>query len=102
MSKIYEAVEGLHIDVALTDSEGESVAHTRIAAAHFYVFRPGGLVEEIWPVTTLEPNILRHTVPEDAEILPGKYKIQPYIETVDGYKGRTEPFIVIVHKKMRA
>lgn len=87
---VYELVQGLHIDITLADSEDELVPVSILLAAHYCVMRPGSAQEEIWPVSMIQPNTLRHTVPEDAELLPGKYKIQPYIETVDGYKGRCE------------
>ena len=89
-TKIYEYVEGLKIDVPLIDSEKEAVNIATLSAQKFFVLRPGSTTEEEWAATLVVPNILRHTVPADADLLPGKYKIQPYIETVDGYKGRCE------------
>jgi hypothetical protein len=87
-TKIYEYVEGLNIDVPLIDSEKEAVPVASISAQSFFVLRPGSTTEEEWAAALVSPNILRHTVPEGADLLPGKYKIQPYIETVDGYKRR--------------
>lgn len=88
--KIYENVEGLHIDVPITDNEGEQVTNDIILSSKFFVLRPGDTDEEEWATSLVAPNILRHTVPEDADLHPGRYILQPYIETVDGYKGRCE------------
>lgn len=96
--KIYEFVTGLKIDVPLKDSEKEDVPIALISAQKFFVIRPGTSTEEEWEVTLVDPNILRHIVPGDADLLPGKYKIQPYIETVDGYKGRCEPVELTIQK----
>lgn len=86
----YKSVEGLHIDVPLKDSNNQNVLIAVISAQKFFVIPPGKTEsdEEEWTVTLVEPNILRHTVPEGADLQSGKYKVQPYIETVDGYKGR--------------
>lgn len=100
-TKIYEYVEGLNIDVPLVDSEKEAVPVATIAAQRFYVQRPGSATEEEWEATLIAPNIMRHTVPEDAALLPGKYKIQPYIETVDGYKGRCETVEMRITARMK-
>ena len=90
--KVYEYVTGLSIDCPLTDSEREAVPVSSILASKFYVMRPNATVAEEWETVLIEPNILRHVVPEDADLLPGKYKVQPYIETTDGYKGRCDTF----------
>lgn len=99
--KIFEYVEGLHIDVPLTDSEGEDVANEVVSSSKFYVRRPGVTSEEEWATTMVAPNILRHTVPAGADLLPGRYRIQPYIETVDGYKGRCETVELELHKRFK-
>ena len=99
--KVYEAVEGLHIDVPLVDNEGELVTHEVVSVSKFLVLRPGATEEEEWATTFVEPNILRHTVPTGADLLPGKYKIQPYIETPEGYKGRCETVTLRLYKKMK-
>lgn len=89
-TKIYENVSELNIDIPLIDSEGEQVPIGVISVQKFYALRPESTIEEEWEATVIEPNILRHTVPESASLQAGKYKLQPYIETVDGYKGRCE------------
>lgn len=91
-TKVYQLVEGLHIDIPLKDSEKEDVLIAVITAQKFFVIPPGKTEtdEEEWDVILVEPNILRHTVPAGADLQPGKYKVQPYIETFDGYKGRCE------------
>lgn len=97
--KIYEYVEGLNIDCPLIDSEGEQVPIIVIQDCKFFVLRPGETEEEEWDTVLVAPNIVRHTVPTGADLAPGKYKIQPYIETVDGYKGRCESFELQLSKK---
>lgn len=99
--KIYEYVEGLSIDIPLTDSRGEEVPIALIADQKLIVLRPGSAEEEDWTATTVAPNIVRHTVPEGADLLPGKYKIQAYIETTDGYKGRCKTVDMTVYRKMK-
>ena len=99
--KIYEYVEGLHIDIPLTDNEGEEVANEVIFSSKLYVLRPGTTEEEEWDTSLVIPNILRHTVPAGANLLPGKYKIQPYIETVDGYKGRCETVEMVISRRLK-
>lgn len=88
IDKIYENVEKLKIDIPIVDNQGYEVPISTMISQRFYVLYPGDLKEYTWEVIKEEPNILRHTVPEDAKLYPGIYKIQPYIETVDGYKGR--------------
>ena len=99
--KVYEYVEGLHIDIPLVDSEGAQVTNEVISASKFFVLRPGATVEEEWAITLVEPNILRHTVPEGADLTPGRYKLQPYIETPDGFKGRCESVEFRLQKKFK-
>ena len=99
--KIYEEVEGLDIEIPIYDVEDEEVPIAIISSQKFYVLRPNSLEEEEWAVELVSPNILKHKIPEGANILPGKYKIQPYIETVDGYKGRCETVEIRVFAKMK-
>lgn len=99
--KIYENVEGLHIDIPLTDNEGEQVTNAVILSSKFFVLRPGDTDEEEWATSLVAPNILRHTVPEDADLQPGRYRLQPYIETVDGYKGRCETVQFKIERNMK-
>ena len=99
--KIYEGVKGLLIDCILFDKTKTPVDHTVITASHFHVLRPGATVEEIWSTAVIAPNILRHTVPADAIIIAGKYKIQPYIETVDGFKGLWGATEMVVSRKWK-
>ena len=91
-TKVYEYVEGLSIDCPLVDSDNEQVPIAIITVSKFYVMRPRAVEEEEWTTVLVAPNVIRHVVPTGAELIPGKYKIQPYIETVDGYKGRCETF----------
>lgn len=99
--KVYESVTGLHIDIPLVDNEGEQVTNEVISASKFFAIRPGSTEEEEWATTLVEPNILRHTVPEGADLPPGKYKVQPYIETPDGFKGRCETVQFKLERKMK-
>jgi hypothetical protein len=85
---VYEATVGLNIDIPLVDSEGEQVTSNEISFQKIFVKRPGATAEEEWSATVVAPNILRHTVPEGANLTVGPYRLQPYIETIDGYKGR--------------
>lgn len=100
-SKIFQNVEGLHIEAELYDREGDAVPIAAILGHKMFALRPGTTEEEEWDTTLVEPNILRHTVPDDADLGHGKYKIHPYIETVDGYKGRAEWFVVDLRKYWR-
>jgi len=99
--KIYEYVEGLHVDSPLYDNEKELVPIAIILASKFFVIKPGAVDEEEWVTSLVEPNIIRHTVPDGAGLVPGRYKVQPYIETVDGYKGRCEPFEFKLEKNFK-
>ena len=100
-AKIYEGVEGLLIDCILYDETGTPVDHEGILVGNLRVLRPGEEEEEIWDASIYEPNILRHMVPEGADLLPGKYKIQPYIETADGFKGLCGTVEMVVTRKWK-
>jgi hypothetical protein len=88
--KVYKGVEGLRIDISLVDIEDEDVPVGVLSGQKMFVMRPGASAEEEWEASPVPPNIIRHIVPPGSSLQPGKYKIQPYIETVDGYKGRGE------------
>lgn len=100
-AKIYEGVEGLRVDCILFDKTRTPVDYTAITASHLLVLRPGATEEEEWETTPTEPNILRHTVPTEAAIAAGKYKIQPYIETSDGFKGLWGTVEMVVSRKWK-
>ena len=100
-TKIYEGVEGLLIDCLLYDGARVEVPYASILVSKFFVLRPGATEEEEWATTLGAPNIVRHTVPEGADLLPGKYKIQPYIETIDGFKGRWGTVEMLISKKWK-
>lgn len=100
-AKIYEGVVGLIIDCFLLDKTGTPVDSEGILNCSLIVLRPGAADEEVWAAVAVAPNIVRHVVPEGADILPGKHKIQPYIETTDGFKGRWGTVEMLVSKKMR-
>ena len=100
-ANIYEGVEGLLIDCLLYDKTMTPVASDGILNCHLIVLRPGSVEEEVWTAVAVAPNIIRHVVPEGANILAGKHKIQPYIEATDGFKGRWGTVEMLVSKKMR-
>lgn len=100
-AKIYEGVVGLIIDCALYDRTGTVVDYAGITTCELRVLRPGETDEEIWTATVEDPNIIRHVVPADAELTAGKYKIQPYIETTDGFKGLWGTVELIVTRKWK-
>ena len=100
-AKIYEGVIGLLIDCVLYDRSGTAVDYTGISACELRVMRPGATEEEIWTATAITPNIVQHEVPADAELTAGKYKIQPYIETTDGFKGLWGTVELVVTRKWK-
>ena len=101
VAKIYEGVEGLIIDCLLYDKTMTPVASDEILNCHLIVLRPGSAEEEVWEAVAVAPNIVRHVVPEGANILAGKHKIQPYIETTDGFKGLWGTVELIVTRKWK-
>jgi len=89
-AKIYEGVEGLIIDFLLFDQDGTEVSSDILIDSNLYVVRPGMTIsnEEEWTTSIVSPNIVRHVIPTGANIIPGTYKMQPWIQTADGFKGR--------------
>lgn len=100
-AKIYEGVEGLLIDCLLYDKTRTPVDSLGILFCELRVMRPGAVEEELWDAVATAPNIVRHIVPEGAEITYGKYKIQPYIETTDGFKGLWGTAEMVVSRKWK-
>lgn len=100
---IYVGVKGLVIDVPMTDGNGVAVPYTSVSLCRLDVIPPGKTIEdeESWPATAVEPNIIRHVVPDTAVIIAGKYRIQPYIETLDGFKGHIDPVEIEVYARYR-
>lgn len=99
-AKIYEGVVGLLLDCLLFDKTDTPVPVSSIAECDLRVLVPGSTTEITWEVTKEDPNILRYVIPQDAIIVAGKYKIQPYIETTDGFKGRWGTVEMVVSKAM--
>ena len=98
-AKIYEGTTGLVIDIPLLDKNGDDAELTNASFARLDVLAPGATTETSWPATIEQPNIIRHIVPEETPLVKGAYKIQPYIETNDGFKGPWGPIIMVVSKK---
>lgn len=90
---IYVGVKGLVIDLPMVDGKGIPIPYTSVSFCRLDVIPPGKTIEdeESWPATSVEPNFIRHVVPDSADIVAGRYKIQPYIETLDGFKGHIDP-----------
>ena len=100
-AKIYEGVEGLIIDCQLYDKTRTPVDSLGILFCELRVLRPGTTEEEVWDAVATAPNIARHLVPTGAAITPGKYKIQPYIEATDGFKGLWGTAEMVVSRKWK-
>lgn len=99
-AKIYEGVEGLLIDCLLYTSCKTPVDSTTIIACELRVLNPNN-EESVWTATAESPNIVRHVVPNGADLVAGKYKIQPYIETASGFKGLWGPVQLTIHEKWK-
>lgn len=100
-TKIYEGVEGLIIDIYLYDKTNTPIDSSGILSCSFCVLPPGSTEEELWSAEVIPPNIIRHTIPENANIVPGRYKIQPYITTTDGFSGLFGTVIMPIFKKWK-
>ena len=98
--RIYEAVKGLAVDCYLYDCDEQAVLVSNIVVCNFVVRLPNGS-EETWDVSKVAPNILRHIVPDDSILEPGKYSVQPYIETVGGFKGRWGTVFFYLRRNMQ-
>lgn len=86
--KIYEGVEGLVVDTYLTDAADTPIPTSTIVTNKMFVMRPGATAEEEWLSTLVEPNIIRHVVPDGANLGAGTYKIQHWVQNNSGYQGR--------------
>lgn len=100
---IYVGVTGLVIDIPMLDGNGRIVPYDVVSFCQLHVLEPGKLEvdEVIWPATSVEPNFIRHVVPETTVIVSGKYKIQPYIETLTGFKGFIDPVELTIYNKYK-
>lgn len=101
MGKIYENVKGLKIDIPLKDLDGQDIPIAIISGQVLFVLRPNQETEEEWSAELVSPNIVRHTVPVGANLLPGRYRIQAEIETPDGFKGRAETVYITITARQK-
>lgn len=94
-SKVYEGAKGIVLNIVISGLED----FTLIENPKFYVLPPNTLDELEWPAAKIvDGQILRCYIPNEYDLVPGVYKIQPHF-TYETFIGRWSTASFTIYRK---